>query len=78
MNHALITVKDEGAGIQEEEIPKLFKPFQRLKCTQNMAKGNGLGLFSAKKIVDGHEGMIEISSGPGNGTIANITLPLIT
>ena len=78
VNHALKTVKDEGAGIQDEEIPKLFKPFQRLKCTQNMAKGNGLGLFSAKKIVDGHGGMIEISSEPGNGTIVNITLPLIT
>jgi two-component system sensor histidine kinase MtrB len=73
---ALILVKDEGVGIDEDEIQKLFQPFKRLDRTKDMAKGTGLGLFSAKKIVEAHGGSINISSEPGNGTTVEIRLPV--
>ncbi len=72
----LILVKDEGVGIDHDEIQKLFQPFKRLDRTKNMAKGTGLGLFSAKKIVEAHGGSIKISSESGNGTTVEIRLPV--
>ena len=75
-NQAIITVKDEGVGVPEEEIPNLFQPFRRLKCTKDMVEGSGLGLFSVKKIVDFHEGSIEIFSVPYQGTKIEVVLPL--
>jgi signal transduction histidine kinase len=73
---ALIVVKDEGIGIDHDEIQKLFQPFTRLDRTKNMAKGTGLGLFSAKKIVEAHGGRIKISSESGNGTTVEVRLPV--
>jgi signal transduction histidine kinase len=73
---ALIIVKDEGVGMDHAEIQKLFQPFTRLDRTKNMAKGTGLGLFSAKKIVEAHGGRICISSESGNGTTVEVRLPV--
>jgi signal transduction histidine kinase len=73
---ALIIVKDEGVGIAHDQIHELFQPFKRLDRTKNMAKGTGLGLFSAKKIVEAHGGSIQISSQSGNGTTVEIRLPV--
>jgi two-component system sensor histidine kinase MtrB len=70
-----VTVTDEGVGIPEEEIQELFQPFRRLDRTRHMAKGTGLGLFSARKIVEAHGGTISISSRPGSGTTVLILLP---
>jgi signal transduction histidine kinase len=74
---AVISVSDEGAGIPAVNIPTLFQPFQRLAHTRDMAKGTGLGLFSAKKIIDSHGGTISISSEPGKGTTVTIALPIV-
>jgi signal transduction histidine kinase len=75
---ALIIVKDEGVGIDHEEIQKLFQPYKRLERTKNMAKGTGPGLFSAKKIVEAHGGSIRISSVSGNGTTVEVRLPVLS
>lgn len=73
---AVIVVKDAGVGIPPEKISTLFQPFRRLNQTKDMAKGSGLGLFSAKKIIDGHGGRITINSEPGCGTTVMVELPL--
>ncbi len=76
-SNAKIIVKDEGTGIKQDEIPELFMPFKRLSRTCDMVRGSGLGLFSAKKIVDGHGGTMNIFSESGSGTTVEIVLPLI-
>jgi len=75
-DRCVIAVKDAGVGIPPEKIPTLFQPFRRLAQTKEMAKGSGLGLFSVKKIIDGHGGKITIASEPGRGTTVTIELPL--
>ncbi len=72
----VLTVTDAGVGIPASEIPRLFEPFRRLEHTRSMAKGTGLGLFSARKIVSGHGGSISISSQLGTGTTVTVKLPL--
>jgi len=74
-DRGVITVKDAGVGIPPEKITTLFQPFRRLAGTKKMAKGSGLGLFSVKKIIDGHGGKITIASEPGRGTTVTIGLP---
>lgn len=62
-----VSIRDEGVGISEEELPNIFDKFYKSKLRQN-AKGSGLGLVIAKSIVKKHEGTIEVDSKPGEGT----------
>jgi|GEM_PF-1495456 len=64
-----LRVSDQGIGIPHEEIPKLFGRFHRIRHegTQNI-RGNGLGLYIAKSLVDLMEGQIEVESEPGKGS----------
>lgn len=66
----LITIKDKGCGIPEERYNRLFEPFYSTK-----EKGTGLGLITCKRIIDLHQGNIEIESKPGEGTTISIFLP---
>jgi len=75
-DQALLSVKDEGVGIPENERIKLFQPFTRLSHTRQMAKGTGLGLYAVKKIIDGHGGTITVHSAQDRGTEFTIALPL--
>ena len=75
LSRAAVIISDQGPGIPQNEIRKLFKPFQRLDQTRTMARGSGLGLFSTKKIVEGHGGQINIASRPGEGATVEISLP---
>ncbi|MBS1272166.1 MAG: Signal transduction histidine-protein kinase AtoS [Candidatus Marinimicrobia bacterium] len=59
----VITVSDNGSGIPKEDMEKIFKPYFTKK-----KKGTGLGLAIVKRIVQSHEGTIEVDSGPGEGT----------
>ncbi len=72
-----IKIKDEGAGIESDEIKDIFQPFTRLPRTEKMAPGTGLGLFSAKLIVEAHDGKLNLFGNcDGSGTTAEIILPL--
>ncbi|MFA6027963.1 MAG: ATP-binding protein [Patescibacteria group bacterium] len=76
--HVLISVKDTGIGINPKEAPKLFNKFVRgdgmMKVNPN---GAGLGLFIAKKIVEGHGGKIWAESkGLGKGSTFNAKIPI--
>jgi len=68
-----LVVRDTGAGIPEELLPRLFQPFQR--ATAARAVGTGLGLAITRKLVELMGGTIEASSAPGQGTTFRILIP---
>lgn len=75
----LITeVIDNGMGIAEEDLPKLFERFKQLDMSlTRKIGGSGLGLSIAKGIAEGHGGRIEaLSPGPGQGSIFRFKIPL--
>ncbi len=65
-----IRIADNGMGIPDQIMPRLFKIFESSK-----ARGTGLGLAQAKRIIDIHGGRINLQSGPGEGTRVEILLP---
>lgn len=67
----LITLRDNGPGIPEELLPKLFEPYVTSKL-----KGTGLGLAIVKKIVEEHNGRLSARNAEPKGAIINIVLPL--
>ncbi|WHY87239.1 ATP-binding protein [Neobacillus novalis] len=67
----LITVADNGIGMQKEQIAQAFKPFFTLK-----KDGSGLGLTVCKRIIDSYGGKVFIKSVPNEGTQVEIILPL--
>ena len=71
-NMALISVTDNGHGIEPEFRDKVFQPFDSTKG----ARGTGLGMPVAKKIVEEHGGQLEFSSQVGKGTTFTMILPL--
>jgi len=67
----VVTVTDDGSGIDASDQPNLFHPFFTTK-----RHGTGLGLFVAHRIVTEHGGEIVVESPPGRGTCARVTLPV--
>jgi signal transduction histidine kinase len=62
-NNLLVEVCDDGVGIPEEEIPKIFKDFYRTEAAKKVStEGSGLGLSVVKKIIDRHNGQIRVKS----------------
>ncbi len=76
-NGQIVTsVKDTGAGIDPLEIPKLFQEFYRAAHPMNeQVKGTGLGLTLVKRIIEAHQGTIQVQSALGKGTVFTFTLP---
>lgn len=70
----LVSIRDEGIGISEEEQEFIFEKFYKSKLRQN-AKGSGLGLAIAKQIAIKHGGTIEIQSEVGKGTEIIFSFP---
>jgi signal transduction histidine kinase len=71
-----ITICDSGIGIPEDELPFIFEPFYRVdKSRSRETGGYGLGMSLSKKIMEAHNGKIEISSTPGKGTCVALTFP---
>jgi len=70
-------VMDNGPGIPEKDIKKVFDKFFTIKSVGvDSRRGVGLGLTICKSIIDAHGGVIEASNRPGCGTIFSFTLPL--
>jgi signal transduction histidine kinase len=67
-----ITVADDGQGIPERDLPRIFEPFFTSK---EAGTGNGLGLMVANGIVKDHGGSMEVKSEQGRGTEFRILLP---
>ena len=66
-NKLLVSIKDNGVGISEAELPHIFEKFYKSKLRQN-AKGSGLGLAIARQIALKHDGLISVESKKGEGT----------
>jgi signal transduction histidine kinase len=66
-----LDVQDDGPGVPEEVRDRIFGPFFTTK-----PKGSGLGLAIVRKIVDAHDGRIDLSVGPQGGTCFRVTLPV--
>ncbi len=74
--NAVVTVADCGAGVPEDELGKLFRPFYRVNTARDRKSGGiGLGLAIAERAVHAHRGAIKASN-TGNGLAVEITLPL--
>lgn len=69
-----IGITDQGEGISEEGISKLFQPFERLGKENTDIRGIGLGLIISKCLLELMGGSIEIESAPGKGTTVWITI----
>ena len=66
-----IEVADDGPGVPEEVRDRIFSPFFTTK-----PRGSGLGLSIVRKIVDAHDGRIDLKVGPHGGTRFRISLPV--
>ena len=65
-----IAVRDDGGGIREEDLQRVFDPYFTTK-----SGGSGLGLPLSKMIIEQHDGSIRVQSRPGEGTVVTVSLP---
>jgi len=70
-----IEIKDNGAGIEDSMIHKIFDPYYTTKHKSDLHQGTGLGLFIAHQNMQDHGGTIDVKSEVGNGTTFILTLP---
>lgn len=68
---AHLSIRDNGCGMSEEQVERVFKPFYTTKT-----EGTGLGLALARKAVVTHGGRIDVASTPGVGTVMTIVVPV--
>jgi signal transduction histidine kinase len=72
--NALVSVSDDGPGIQAQHLPHVFDRFW--KAEVGRSRGTGLGLYIAKAIVEAHGGRIWVESQLGHGATFHFTLPM--
>ena len=77
--HTIVSIKDTGVGIRKNDQQKLFKKFSRIDNSLSVpARGTGLGLYWAKKILDLHEGSIEVISKLNKGSTFIVKMPTVS
>jgi len=75
-SYIITEIVDQGPGIPEYEIDSLFKPFHRTSVkASNGESSTGLGLSIVKKIVEGHNGVVNVKSTVGEGSVFSFSLP---
>lgn len=70
-----ISISDNGKGMDEEEVNKLFERYYRGVPTDSPAEGSGLGLAIARQLIELHDGLIKAKSIKGQGTVIEISFP---
>lgn len=73
---AVITIQDQGIGITDEDMERLFEPFHRGRNVETVP-GTGLGLTIVQQAVRAHGGTIAVESKVGKGTTFKLTLPMV-
>ncbi len=71
-NYVCFTVEDNGTGIKEEDLQKIFDPYF---STKQKDAGSGLGLYVSYGIIKAHKGLIDVSSKEGKGTKFDVYIP---
>jgi signal transduction histidine kinase len=72
-----VLVDDDGPGIPEADLERMFQPFQRLELSRNRETGGvGLGLPIARNIIRAHGGDVTLANRPGGGLRAMVVLPV--
>lgn len=74
-NQAIIYVNDTGPGINDEDLKKIFKPFEQAITNKGRREGSGLGLAICKGIIESHGGEIWVESEQGEGSTFTFILP---
>ncbi len=75
--HATVTVRDTGIGIDEENRPRIFEEFYRVRSPETLGiTGTGLGLSLVRRLVEQHQGSIEFDSAAGRGSTFRVRLPV--
>jgi signal transduction histidine kinase len=75
---AIVTVADRGPGLAEDQLERMFHPFERGDPSRNRATGGiGLGLTIARSIAVDHGGSLVLANRPGGGLVARCELPLL-
>ena len=76
-DHAIVSIRDHGVGIPEEELERVFERFHRVDTGLTGRRGGtGLGLYIVKQLVEAMAGRIWVTSKPGQGSMFSFTLPL--
>lgn len=74
---AYVDIEDTGVGISSENIPVLFEKFHRIaNDLSHRVSGSGLGLYWVEKVIDLHQGKIQVESQLGKGTTFRILVPM--
>ncbi len=73
---AMLMVRDQGLGIPEADLPHIFSGFHRARNIAGRIGGTGIGLVSARQIVEQHGGTISVQSKEGQGSTFYVRLPL--
>jgi signal transduction histidine kinase len=76
-DQAILKISDDGPGIDEEHLEKIFQRFYRVPETRMAVRGSGLGLYICRQIIVAHNGTIKAESGSGKGTVFHIKLPIV-
>jgi signal transduction histidine kinase len=70
-----IEIQDTGPGMTQEQMSRLFRPFERLGAERSSVAGHGLGLLICKELVASMQGRLHVRSTVGQGTTFSVCLP---
>ncbi|MCF7568457.1 ATP-binding protein [Sabulilitoribacter arenilitoris] len=73
----IIKIKDNGKGINEEEVTKIFENFYQINDDSDSTSGTGIGLAITRNLIDVHRGSITVKSEPNVYTIFNVIIPIV-
>lgn len=73
---AVVTVSDDGIGMDEATLSRMFDRYFRGTSTRVGAEGTGLGMAIARQIVEAHGGTIDVASEEGQGTVVRLAIPV--
>jgi len=75
IEYTRVSISDTGEGIAPEDLPKLFRPFERIGAEQTTTEGSGLGLAVVKKLVEAMGGKLGVESTKGEGSTFWFEMP---